>query len=302
MTYYSIRETLEVAPYKPAAPYVTVMTVAEWQNLKDSFDMGIDLEMSLSEIYGTKAVVNYDSLTGTFSVPDRKDLSRDYHEFAFALDEKGVVFIDNSNYALDLIETIRKSKRWRSPSIERFLYDFLEQIVRSDLRLMERFERELDDQENRILSEADPDCMNTVNRIRGDVRDLRVHYAQLIDFSQELEENENGFFSDENIRYFHMFTSRVERLYNIAAYLRDYTEQLGDIYHLQLEAKQNRIMTVLTIVSTIFMPLTLITGWFGMNFRYMPELESPWAYPIVIVISVVIIVASLIYFRKKKLL
>ena len=167
---------------------------------------------------------------------------------------------------------------------------------------MERFERELDDQENRILSEADPDCMNTVNRIRGDVRDLRVHYAQLIDFSQELEENENGFFSDENIRYFHMFTSRVERLYNIAAYLRDYTEQLGDIYHLQLEAKQNRIMTVLTIVSTIFMPLTLITGWFGMNFRYMPELESPWAYPIVIVISVVIIVASLIYFRKKKLL
>ena len=68
MTYYSICETLEVAPYKPAGPYVTVMTVAEWQNLKDSFDMGIDLEMSLSEIYGTKAVVNYDSLTGTFSV------------------------------------------------------------------------------------------------------------------------------------------------------------------------------------------------------------------------------------------
>jgi magnesium transporter len=99
-----------------------------------------------------------------------------------------------------------------------------------------------------------------------------------------------------------MFTNRVERLYNLASYLRDYTEQLGDIYHLQLEAKQNRIMTVLTVVSTIFMPLTLITGWFGMNFRYMPELESPWAYPIVIAVSVLIIVFSLIYFRKKKLL
>ena len=62
------------------------------------------------------------------------------------------------------------------------------------------------------------------------------------------------------------------------------------------------VKSILTVVTTIFMPLTLITGWFGMNFRYMPELESPWAYPIVIVISVVIIVASLIYFRKKKLL
>ena len=99
-----------------------------------------------------------------------------------------------------------------------------------------------------------------------------------------------------------MFTSRVERLYNLAVYLRDYTEQLGDVYHLQLEAKQNRIVTVLTVVSTIFMPLTLITGWFGMNFRYMPDLDNPWAYPIVIAVSVIIIVASLIYFKKKKLL
>lgn len=302
MTYYSIRETLEISPERPVDPYVAVMNIEEWHDLKDSFDMGIDLEMNLSEIYGTKAEVNYDSLTGTFSIPERRDLSRDYHKFAFALDEKGIVFIDNSEFTRELIETIRKAKRWRSPSIERFLYDFLEQIVKSDLRLMEHFERELDDQENLILSEADPDYMNAVNRVRGDVRDLRVHYAQLIDFSQELEENENGFFSDQNIRYFHMFTNRVERLYNIAAYLRDYTEQLGDIYHLQLEAKQNRIMTVLTVVSTIFMPLTLITGWFGMNFRYMPELESPWAYPIVIAVSIIIIVASLIYFRKKKLL
>lgn len=300
--YYSIQETLKISEQLPASPYVAVMTVDEWQREKDSFDMGIDLDMNLSEIYGTKAEVNYDSLTGTFSIPDRNDLSKDYHEFAFALDEKGIVFIDDSGYANGLIEFIRRTKRWRAPSIERFLYDFLEQVVKSDLQLMERFERELDDQEGLILSETSPDCMNLVNRIRGDVRDLRVHYAQLIDFSQELEENENGFFSDENIRYFHMFTNRVERLYNLASYLRDYTEQLGDIYHLQLEAKQNRIMTVLTVVSTIFMPLTLITGWFGMNFRYMPELESPWAYPIVIAVSVLIIVFSLIYFRKKKLL
>ena len=300
--YYAIRETLTNSEYRPASPYIAVMDVEQWQVEKDSFDLGIDLEMTLSEIYGTKAEVNYDSLTGTFSIPNRDNLNGEDLTFAFALDEKGIIFIDNYGYADQIIRKIQKTKRWRAPSIERFLYDFLEQIVSKDLRLMEQYERELDTLEDRIAEDEDPSYLHAVNEIRGNVRDLRIHYAQMIDFSQELEENENGFFDEDNIRYFHMFTNRVERLYSIAGYLRDFTEQLGDVYHLQLEAKQNRIMTVLTVVSTIFMPLTLITGWFGMNFRYMPELESPWAYPIVILISIVIIVASLIYFKKKKIL
>ena len=66
--YYAIRETLESCETLPASPYVAVMNVAEWQAKKDTFDLGIDLEMSLSKIYGTKAEVNYDSLTGTFSI------------------------------------------------------------------------------------------------------------------------------------------------------------------------------------------------------------------------------------------
>ena len=59
-------------------------------------------------------------------------------------------------------------------------------------------------------------------------------------------------------------------------------------------------MTVLTVVTTIFMPLTLIVGWYGMNFRYMPELESAWGYPVVILVSALILIGSLLYFKKKK--
>ena len=281
---------------------MAVLTTAEWQQRQDCFDMLIDMDMETTIPHETKAVVNQDSLTGSFSIPDRADISGIRHTFSFALDEKGIVFIDNYGYADLVIKRIQRTKRWRAPSMERFLYDFLEQIVSRDLMLLEKYERNLDNLEDKISENEDPSYLHTVNEIRGNVRDLRIHYAQMIDFTQELEENENGFFVDENIRYFHMFKNRVERLYNIAGYLRDYTEQLGDVYHLQLEAKQNRIMTVLTVVSTIFMPLTLITGWFGMNFRYMPELESPWAYPIVIAICIVIIVVSLIYCKKKKIL
>ncbi|MBQ1393912.1 MAG: magnesium transporter CorA, partial [Lachnospiraceae bacterium] len=67
-----------------------------------------------------------------------------------------------------------------------------------------------------------------------------------------------------------------------------------------LDVKQNRIMTVLTVVTTIFMPLTLIAGWYGMNFKYMPELETNMGYPVVIAVSLSIVIVSLIYFKKKK--
>ena len=99
-----------------------------------------------------------------------------------------------------------------------------------------------------------------------------------------------------------MFSSRVDRLYDAATHLRDYTIQLNDLYQSQLDVRQNRIMTVLTVVTTIFMPLTLIVGWYGMNFKYMPELESRMGYPTVIVLSALIIIGSLIFFKIKKIL
>ena len=64
--------------------------------------------------------------------------------------------------------------------------------------------------------------------------------------------------------------------------------------------RQNRIMTLLTVVTTIFMPLTLIAGWYGMNFRYMPELEWRLGYPAVIVLSAAIVAYCLILFKRKK--
>ena len=72
------------------------------------------------------------------------------------------------------------------------------------------------------------------------------------------------------------------------------------IYNTFLDVRQNRIMTVLTVVTAIFMPLTLIAGWYGMNFVYMPLLHKTWGYPAVIVASLTIVVAGLWYFRHKK--
>ena len=302
--YYLIEETLRKVSRDEIknrnSQFVAVLTFDEWLKEKDSFEMGIDIDPDLSDIFLTKAEVNYDSVTGTFAVPDRNNPSADDLKFAFVLDEKGIVFIDDGSTAENIIQGVQRTKKWKMPSLERFLYDFLDYIVKDDLRLMEKYENELDSMEQSIIDGDENLPSGRLNTIRSDIRYLRIHYEQLMDLAQEFNENENGFFKLENLRYFRLFIDRAARLHDTSASLRDYTMQLRDLYKAHLDIKQNRIMTVLTVVTTIFMPLTLIVGWYGMNFRYMPELDNRWSYPIVIIVSILIVIGSLLFFKKKK--
>ncbi len=302
--YYLIKSTLtecsEADIHDGEHQYVAVVTMDEWKEKQNIFDMGIEMEINENDIHNTKAEVNYDSLTGTFSVPSRRDICGKDYQYAFALDEKGMVFIDSTGVVERILKKIARTKKWRVPCLERFIYDFLETIINRDLTLLEKYEKELDAIEDDMMDEKTETTLTRANEIRSDLRELRIHYEQLIDFGQELEENENNFFKPENTRYFRLFTDRVMRLHDTATSLRDFTMQLRDMYHTQIDVKQNRIMTLLTVVTTIFMPLTLIAGWYGMNFRYMPELDSPWGYPVVIIVSLLIIIGSLLLFKKMK--
>ena len=302
--YYKIRETL--VPCRPEeirdgdAQYVAVLSPEEWTAQRDLFDMGIDMEMDLSEPIETKAVVNQDSLTGSVSVPDRELGKEGRHCFLFALDEKGVVLIDYAGYAARLVQDLEKTKKWRTPSLERFLYDLLEMIIDKDLTVLQSFENRLNRIEDEILTDQPEEFPPELNEIRGKMLDLHIHYEQMIDLGQELEENENGFFRHENVRFFRLFTERITRLQESVSSLRENSLQLRDLVQSLLTIRQNKIMTILTVVTSIFLPLTLIAGWYGMNFRYMPELNMRYAYPVVIVISILIVVFSLLWFRKKK--
>ena len=305
MSYYLLADTMKPCTgdelhAQDEYKYVAVLTTPEWNLERERFDMGIELEPDSGNIHNTKAEVNYDSLTGTFQLPDRENIDSNDFRFAFALDEKGIVFIDDSGKAQQMINAIRRTRRWRKPSLERFLYDFLEQIVEDDLSILERYEAELNKIEDAILNSEEYKDLGRVTEIHNDIRKLLVHYEQIIDMTQELEENANGFFSEENLRYIHLFMNLIARRHDSAASLRDYTMQVRDLYHAQLEVRQNRIMTLLTVITTIFMPLTLIVGWYGMNFRYMPELEWEFGYPVVIIVSISVAVACLLYFKKKK--
>ena len=271
MSYYLLKETIQPCA-KPAilgnksAQFVAVLTTPEWERERESFDMGIDLDLDTLDIHNTKAEVNYDSLTGSFQIPDREDLRGNEFCFTFALDEKGIVFIDDSGKAEQMIDAIRRTKRWREPSLERFLHDFLEQIVVRDLSIMERYESELNQIEDEVLSSDGQGNMARVNEIRSDIRRLLVHYEQLIDMTQELEENENGFFSEENLRYIHLFMNYMIRRHSTATSLRDYTIQVRDLHNTQLEV----------------------------------QLEWRYGYLAVFVLSAAVIICCLILFKRKK--
>ena len=304
MKCYQIKEKMEPVtpknfqnlPYQ----YVITMKSAEWNRKKAVFDIGMDLDPDLQDTGSTRAEVNYDSLTGGFNIPARENVPGDNHVFAFSLDEKGVIFIDDEGFCNAVIRKIANTKRLVNPCLERFLYDFLEQIICDDRKMLESYDHTLDELEDRILDGNTEGVLEQIAEIRNDLRDLKIHYTQLIDVCQEFEENENHFFKDENERYFHLVAQRIERLLEMLLTLVDFTIQLREFCQSKIDEKQNRNLAFLTIISSIFMPLTLIAGWYGMNFKYMPELDKVWAYPLVFVVSVMIVVVCIVFFKKNK--
>ena len=126
------------------------------------------------------------------------------------------------------------------------------------------------------------------------------YYNQLDGMACELESNEIGLFSPEEQQMFHMLEKRLARLRDEAQLLREYCLQVRELFQAELDIRQNRIMKILTIVTTVFLPLSLVAGWYGMNFVGMPELSWAYGYPAVIAASVAIVLLTLWIMKKKK--
>ncbi len=303
MKYYQIQNTLnKVAKeeLQPGNTSVIVMTKKEFSNQAKKQFPDLNTEELFKEHYVTKAEVSYDMLSGCFAIPDRKDPSDTDHIFYFLLNKNGLIFIDDEDFVTSILQSIHTSKKWKNPSMARFLYDFIDTMIKDDLRILESYEMELEEMEERLNVKDTAFSSRKLNRIRSKVRYMMMHYDQLIDLVEELDENENGFFSEEELIYFPKLLRRIERLDSTISSIREYTLQVKDMAKEKIDLKQNSITTLLTVVTTVFLPLTLITGWYGMNFHHMPELSWPFAYPLLFVIFVVIVILMLYFFKKIK--
>lgn len=186
---------------------------------------------------------------------------------------------------------------------EKFLCRFLDHLLSDDRRFLENMEINMSLLETRILKEkVEPAVINEILSIKKELMYIWNYYDQLIDLGEILRDNETDMFPDENIKGFEVFTKRTIRLSDNVKHLKEYTVQLQETHDAMLNYDQNSIMKLFTVITTIFLPLSLIAGWYGMNFVNMPELTWRYGYAGIILCSVLIVAGSFIVFKKYKLI
>ena len=189
----------------------------------------------------------------------------------------------------------------QNATMEKVIYGVLERLLSSGNRGLVMTERQIIAMEREVVNgKVDPELNTEIFDLRNRLSTLKNYYEQLIDIGESLQENENDLFEEEDLRYFKIFTDKSERLSNNTQLLCDNLIHLREAMDATLNYNLNNTMKLFTMVTIIFQPLTLIVGWYGMNFKYMPELGWRIGYLYVLLLSIVVVGAILYWFKKRK--
>ena len=301
--YYSIeRKLIRIqVDAEPPRPFVGILTSNEFEGaiLPQEFNK-TDMPR-YPDPHFCKAEVHEEMLSGTLSVPDKRSFGKEM-AFSYYINSSGIIFIDDSGLTAYLIEKAEKSAVWKYPSVGHFFYTFMESIVENDLRSLEAIEDKLAKLEASVLSDKLAGFMQSIVAIRKEILSRSHYYSQLCDVALALLENENDIFEESSLILLKHFSDRAHRLRQETQMLREYSLQISEAYQTQIDIRQNIVMKVLTVVTAIFLPLSLIAGWYGMNFNYMPELHWHYGYLYVFILSIIVGIGCLWIFKKKKVL
>ena len=241
---------------------------------------------------------DYISLT----IPDKGDLLGKGNRISIYFRSNLLIFICDEVEEYSLLHSIIQKiemKEIKNLSLERVLYEFFDFLTVGDSMFLENLEQEITELEEALITSEKKDYIKEIIRLRKRLLALKRYYEQLFDLAEAMEENENELLSRHIIRYFHILTNRTNRLSDAVSNLRDYVSQVREAYQTEVDINQNVIMRLFTVITAIFLPLTLLVGWYGMNFP-MPEYGWVYGYPVIAVISIVIALISIIYFKKHK--
>lgn len=279
---------------------VIIAALNEAQKALDLADIEYVGELSLNDIAFSKIETQNNFLFGTLCIPKLLDVAGSRYRIILFISHRSIVIIDNNNFSLNLIKRSINSSVNQWQTVQRAVCGYFSQLMQRDTELLVHHERKIMQLEENITVGKTGDFLSSISLIRKELLVLRSYYDELRDMGKELEQDENDMFEKKQRKYFGTIFDRADRLMNRTIYLLEYAQQVRDAYNSQINAKQNSNMAFLTAISTIFFPLTLITGWYGMNFENMPELEN--GYPWIILLSIVIVVVCVIIFKKKKMM
>lgn len=190
--------------------------------------------------------------------------------------------------------------RIRGLGTDYLAYAILDTVVDQYLSLQDLLDEIVESIEDELLTKPTSGTLSSIMRIKHELIFIRKSATPLREMLHDLLRCESALIQDETLIYYRDVYDHILRLNEAIETYRDMVTGLLDIYHSNVSNKMNEIMKVLTVFASIFIPLTFLTGIYGMNFKYMPELEWKWAYSVLWVLFIVIPAILVVYFKKKK--
>jgi len=198
-------------------------------------------------------------------------------------------------------ERIRKGKsRIRKMKADYLAYALVDTIVDHYFVVLEKFGEEVEGMEEELVTNPTPKTFQVIHTLKSELIFLRKSVWPLREVAGSLERGESPLIH-KSTRVFlrDVYDHTIQAIDTIETF-RDLVSGMLDVYLSSVSNKMNEVMKVLTIIATIFIPLTFVAGIYGMNFKYMPELEWHWGYFGALLIMVVIVVLMMFYFKRKR--
>jgi len=198
-------------------------------------------------------------------------------------------------------ERIRSGKgRIRSQKSDYLAYTLLDTIVDEYFVVVEALREQIDLLQSRLLTKSDPQIPKVIHQVRLEVASFRRGIWPLQKVVEQLLKSESSLIDPQTKPYFRDVHDHLLRILDHVEALHETLNSIIDAYLSLSSQRMNEIMKVLTLFSTIFLPLTFIVGVYGMNFKYMPELEWRFGYPLTWLVMIGVATGLGIYFQRKK--
>ena len=196
---------------------------------------------------------------------------------------------------------IRSGKgRIRKEGADYLTYALIDAIVDDYFTVLEQVGEEIEMLEERLIADPSPNVLKELHHLKTDMIILRKSVWPLREVISSLEKGESKFVRASTKLYLRDVYDHTIHIIDSVETFRDMVSGMLDIYLSSVSNRLNEVMKFLTIITTIFIPLSFIAGVYGMNFQHMPELNVPEAYPAVLAIMAVIGLTMVIYFKRKK--
>ncbi len=235
-----------------------------------------------------------------------------YHEKENETKTEQVSIILSSKYVIsfqetegDVFDPIRERLRSHRGRIRKMgadylAYSLIDAIVDNYFLVLEKIGEKIEDIEEELIKNPTSEVLHEIHKLKSELIFLRKSVWPLREVISKLERWESPLIDKSIDIYLRDVYDHTIQVIDSLETFRDMLSGILDIYLSSVSNRMNEVMKVLTIIATIFIPLTLIAGIYGMNFRFMPELEMPLAYPMVLVSMLLVGLLMVIYFRKKK--